>query len=331
MRNIYTEPGFRSLCKVALLVASLSGCRHEPGHISMRAEPDIENNQAFVDNNLRELLRANDNGRPAARGDRRRCYKQLVGYCVKPAILEQLYQEFGENHVISVLGGHFFPSIFENFAEDDPVYHFRNRPIAVCELRRFLVQRDVKLYRTYQEAAQISDKTIEELQEEVDEYLERDPEFEELAYVKRLTFSTSEEMNGDEVRRYVQDYIENPDDGAVIFRDEIDHLSSEELDKYNNLKQGIYNASWTRIKRENRTARSNAINETPEQRRLRKDAVRSAIKQIKSKERCFWCHELPAQGTELKMCTQCSLAVYCSKQCQRAHWRASHKEECEPR
>ena len=32
--------------------------------------------------------------------------------------------------------------------------------------------------------------------------------------------------------------------------------------------------------------------------------------------------------TKLSACARCSLVVYCSRECQRAHWKASHKQCC---
>ena len=40
--------------------------------------------------------------------------------------------------------------------------------------------------------------------------------------------------------------------------------------------------------------------------------------------RCFLCGE---EGTKLKKCSQCEIAYYCSKTCQRGHWK-KHKVAC---
>jgi len=35
-----------------------------------------------------------------------------------------------------------------------------------------------------------------------------------------------------------------------------------------------------------------------------------------------------ASGYKLSACSRCGLVAYCSKDCQRAHWKASHKQHC---
>ena len=35
-----------------------------------------------------------------------------------------------------------------------------------------------------------------------------------------------------------------------------------------------------------------------------------------------------APPVKLKRCAACATQLYCSAACQRAHWRAGHKEEC---
>ncbi len=44
----------------------------------------------------------------------------------------------------------------------------------------------------------------------------------------------------------------------------------------------------------------------------------------KHKSKCFHCHEI---STDLKLCSKCSIARYCSKQCQREDW-SQHKNYC---
>jgi hypothetical protein len=44
---------------------------------------------------------------------------------------------------------------------------------------------------------------------------------------------------------------------------------------------------------------------------------------------CVYC--LRADGdTKYSRCAQCLAVCYCSKECQRAHWKAGHKGECAP-
>jgi len=37
-----------------------------------------------------------------------------------------------------------------------------------------------------------------------------------------------------------------------------------------------------------------------------------------------------AGGTKLRTCSRCRLARYCGRDCQRAHWKLLHKNECVP-
>jgi hypothetical protein len=36
-----------------------------------------------------------------------------------------------------------------------------------------------------------------------------------------------------------------------------------------------------------------------------------------------------ASGPKFKQCSSCAKRRYCSRECQRAHWKASHKKQCE--
>jgi hypothetical protein len=44
--------------------------------------------------------------------------------------------------------------------------------------------------------------------------------------------------------------------------------------------------------------------------------------------RCTYCNS-EGPKLELKKCSQCKLAQYCSKECQVVDWRAGHKKDCE--
>ena len=41
--------------------------------------------------------------------------------------------------------------------------------------------------------------------------------------------------------------------------------------------------------------------------------------------RCYGCHEI---FDKLSECSRCRKAAYCTKECQRTHWRSVHKHEC---
>ena len=40
---------------------------------------------------------------------------------------------------------------------------------------------------------------------------------------------------------------------------------------------------------------------------------------------CFYCGQM---AMDLSMCQGCSFARYCSRQCQRLHWRSGHRDAC---
>ena len=44
---------------------------------------------------------------------------------------------------------------------------------------------------------------------------------------------------------------------------------------------------------------------------------------------CFECGALEgARGVALKLCSRCNFALFCSRECMQATWRAGHKDEC---
>lgn len=51
-----------------------------------------------------------------------------------------------------------------------------------------------------------------------------------------------------------------------------------------------------------------------------------AIKTIGSKEFCVWCGK---KSAKLKKCGRCLVCLYCSPECQRQHWQAEHKLDCD--
>jgi hypothetical protein len=50
----------------------------------------------------------------------------------------------------------------------------------------------------------------------------------------------------------------------------------------------------------------------------------------KRREMCCWCGKVEL-NVNLKCCARCQLRAYCSKKCQRNHWKAKHKSECHQR
>eukprot|EP00232_Nephroselmis_pyriformis_P030586 CAMPEP_0182873194 /NCGR_PEP_ID=MMETSP0034_2-20130328/12180_1 /TAXON_ID=156128 /ORGANISM="Nephroselmis pyriformis, Strain CCMP717" /LENGTH=236 /DNA_ID=CAMNT_0025005829 /DNA_START=12 /DNA_END=718 /DNA_ORIENTATION=+ len=55
-------------------------------------------------------------------------------------------------------------------------------------------------------------------------------------------------------------------------------------------------------------------------------AARQASAEAKD-DRCMWC-EVQKPKTQLKRCAKCRMAVYCSAECQKKHWKNCHKHEC---
>mmetsp|Transcript_30846 Transcript_30846/g.49894 ORF Transcript_30846/g.49894 Transcript_30846/m.49894 type:complete len:185 (-) Transcript_30846:4-558(-) len=41
-----------------------------------------------------------------------------------------------------------------------------------------------------------------------------------------------------------------------------------------------------------------------------------------------WCSQCRAMLSNPKRCAKCRIAVYCNADCQRAHWKTGHKNEC---
>lgn len=43
---------------------------------------------------------------------------------------------------------------------------------------------------------------------------------------------------------------------------------------------------------------------------------------------CAHCHASEASDVKLSACSRCGLVFYCGKECQRAHWKPAHKQQC---
>jgi hypothetical protein len=57
------------------------------------------------------------------------------------------------------------------------------------------------------------------------------------------------------------------------------------------------------------------------------DEDKKNAKQAPKSGRCWYCNR-EVLRVELKKCSQCKSAVYCSKECQAADWRREHKKKC---
>lgn len=51
-------------------------------------------------------------------------------------------------------------------------------------------------------------------------------------------------------------------------------------------------------------------------------------KATKAKKICAFCEKRPNEGRSLCSCSRCKVTFYCSKLCQRDHWKAGHKNVC---
>mmetsp|Transcript_2650 Transcript_2650/g.5659 ORF Transcript_2650/g.5659 Transcript_2650/m.5659 type:complete len:103 (+) Transcript_2650:1020-1328(+) len=59
------------------------------------------------------------------------------------------------------------------------------------------------------------------------------------------------------------------------------------------------------------------------------NAIKSAAKyERESSMRCANCLKPKSENGSLSKCKKCKVMRYCSKDCQVAHWRAGHKQEC---
>ncbi|KAL1659612.1 hypothetical protein GGF50DRAFT_119712 [Schizophyllum commune] len=60
----------------------------------------------------------------------------------------------------------------------------------------------------------------------------------------------------------------------------------------------------------------------------RQDRATRKTLERKHKSSCALCEDGPPEGTPMFTCSLCKSIYYCSKQCQRSHWKGGHKEEC---
>lgn len=60
--------------------------------------------------------------------------------------------------------------------------------------------------------------------------------------------------------------------------------------------------------------------------RLAEEFVKSGVDIVKI-QNCYFCQNIIKTG--LKLCSRCKITLYCSKECQKAHWK-KHKVYCEP-
>ena len=59
-----------------------------------------------------------------------------------------------------------------------------------------------------------------------------------------------------------------------------------------------------------------------------KEKYKQARESLPKLGKCAYCYEQKDRTTDLLVCGQCKTAMYCSRECQVAHWRQCHEEEC---
>ena len=43
---------------------------------------------------------------------------------------------------------------------------------------------------------------------------------------------------------------------------------------------------------------------------------------------CAFCNKIEETTDSFKICSRCKISIYCSKECQKKHWKAIHKNNC---
>ena len=51
--------------------------------------------------------------------------------------------------------------------------------------------------------------------------------------------------------------------------------------------------------------------------------------QGRKQKSCAWCERVEKQGERFNCCSRCKVVYYCSKTCQRDHWRNGHRDTCQ--
>jgi len=63
--------------------------------------------------------------------------------------------------------------------------------------------------------------------------------------------------------------------------------------------------------------------------KLTKKAAKLGNEEARVKlNKCHACDKVDPTGSEFKRCSRCKVALYCSADCQRNHWKDGHKEDC---
>jgi hypothetical protein len=103
------------------------------------------------------------------------------------------------------------------------------------------------------------------------------------------------------------------------------------LDKWKDLHQESEEARWQRFHRRYLTDEANP----DDNKELSKIVLKAQKKEVKSTtnltqgEMCANCYVLEKTLDEkLLKCGQCRLIKYCSRECQREHWKKAHKKQC---
>ena len=51
--------------------------------------------------------------------------------------------------------------------------------------------------------------------------------------------------------------------------------------------------------------------------------------QAREHKTCGWCEGSQEKGERFNSCSRCKVVVYCSKACQKEHWRNGHRDTCQ--
>ena len=67
--------------------------------------------------------------------------------------------------------------------------------------------------------------------------------------------------------------------------------------------------------------------------KLRQLKNRGALKKVKYLQKCAspFCLNVEEEPKEFQCCSGCRNAAYCSRKCQKLHWKNGHKEACKDR
>jgi len=92
----------------------------------------------------------------------------------------------------------------------------------------------------------------------------------------------------------------------------------------------LSNKCLKKLNKFNKTGKlSEFIGELEEKISLMEDKIaEQKLKRVPQKCSFFKCDNMETHLGEFQCCERCRLAIYCSKKCQKRHWRNGHKKAC---